>query len=50
MTLVGRYAIFTPAGKRTCTGVLAEFLLLPLPSWPLLPIPNAYTLPLVSSA
>ena len=50
MTLLGSEAILTPAGKRTRTGLVKEFLVLPLPSWPWLPIPHAYTVPLTSSA
>ena len=48
--VVGIDAIFTPAGKRTCTGVLNEFSRLPSPSSPCVPRPQAYRLPSVSSA
>ena len=50
MTLLGSEAIFTPAGKRTRTGVVKELPVPPSPSWPFSPSPHAYTLPLASSA
>src|SRR5262245_55072371 len=50
MTLVGSEAIFTPAGKRTRTGVSKELWIRPSPSWPWLPSPHAYTVPSSSSA
>src|SRR5262245_21765615 len=50
MTLMGSEAIFTPAGKRTFTGLVKESRVRPSPSWPWLPTPHAYTRPSVSSA
>ncbi len=47
---MGSEAIFTPAGKRTRTGLVNEFPVPPSPSWPFSPRPQAYRLPLVSSA
>jgi hypothetical protein len=45
----GIEAIFTPAGKRTRTGLVKEFSVLPSPNSPWLPRPQAYKLPLASS-
>src|SRR5712692_4894205 len=50
MTSMGIDAILTPAGKRTRTGLVNEFLVRPLPSWPLVTNPQAYRLPLASRA
>jgi hypothetical protein len=50
MASAGSDAIFTPAGKRTRTGVPKELAVPPSPSSPCEPRPQAYTLPLVSSA
>src|SRR6266536_2506020 len=50
MTSAGIDAIFTPAGKRTRTALLKEFSVPPSPSWPCVPRPQAYRLPLASSA
>src|ERR1700727_658538 len=46
----GSDAIFTPAGKRTRTGFSKELPVPPSPSSPCEPRPQAYRLPLVSSA
>src|SRR5580693_771795 len=50
MASVGIDAIFTPDGNRTRTGVLKEFLVVPSPSWPCVPRPQAKRLPSASSA
>src|SRR5580704_4806318 len=50
MASAGIHAIRTPGGKRTCTGAVNELPMLPSPSWPSLPMPQAYRLPSVSSA
>src|SRR5579863_3212015 len=50
MASVGIDAICTPAGKRTRTGVPTECLVVPSPSWPCVPRPQAKRLPSASSA
>src|SRR5580693_3127497 len=50
MASAGSDAIFTPAGKRTRTGFSKELLVPPSPSSPCEPRPQAYRLPLASSA
>src|SRR5262249_174961 len=50
MTFVGSEAIFTPAGKRTRTGLSKELWIRPSPSCPWLPSPHGYALPLFRSA
>jgi len=47
---VGIEAIFTPAGNRTRTGLVKELAVLPSPSSPWVPRPQAYRLPSASSA